>query len=58
MSYSKHKGTMHIDCIHKKHLANQGIVMCDFGDPSKCDTCPNKTPQDVEYEWSSASTEN
>lgn len=49
------KSIYHIDCIHKKHLVNQGIVMCDIGDPSKCDECKHKTPKDVESEWSSIS---
>lgn len=46
----------HIDCIHKKHLVNQGIVMCDYGDPSKCDECPYKHPEDQVSYWSSIST--
>lgn len=49
------KSIYHIDCIHKKHLVNQGIVMCDIGDPSKCDECKHKTPKDVESEWLSIS---
>ena len=57
MTVNSKKGVMHIDCIHKKYLSNQGIVMCDIGDPSKCDTCEHKTPKDVEYESTWTSTE-
>lgn len=46
----------HIDCIHKKHLVNQGIVMCNYGDPSKCDECKYKEPKDYEVKSSWAST--
>ena len=46
----------HIDCIHKGYLVNQGITMCNAGhDPSKCDTCPYKQPEDQEVTASWAS---
>ena len=48
----------HIDCIHKGHLVNQGITMCNAGhDPSKCDMCPYKQSEDQEVTESWASTD-
>ena len=53
------KSTYHIDCIHKQHLANQGMTFCFKGDITKCDECLFKEPRDVETEcsWASISTE-
>lgn len=46
----------HIDCIHKKHLVNQGITLCFERDVTHCDTCPHKESQDVSMTESWAST--
>ena len=46
----------HIDCIHKKHLVNQGITLCFEGDVTHCDTCLHKESQDVSVTESWAST--
>ena len=45
-----------VDCIHKQHLVNQGITMCEYGDPSKCDECPHRTPEEYDSIVSYAST--
>jgi hypothetical protein len=44
-----------IFCVHREYLANQGIVMCSIGDPSKCDTCEFRKPdkQKVKISWTS-----
>ena len=57
MSYGEKEVITTIDCIHKKHLVNQGIVMCDYGDPSKCDECPYKKPETYTSKVTWASTE-
>ena len=44
------KSTDHIDCIHKQHLTNQGMIFCFKGDITKCDECLFKGPRDVETE--------
>lgn len=51
-------GSCTIDCIHKLHWVNQGLVDCEIGrDPSKCDTCPAKKPKEIQYVMTSTSTE-
>ena len=44
-----------VNCIHKQHLVNQGIIMCEYGDPSKCDECPHRTPEEYDSVVSYAS---
>lgn len=44
-----------VDCIHKQYLVNQGITMCEYGDPSKCDECPHRTPEEYDSVVSYAS---
>ena len=44
-----------IFCVHREYLANQGIVMCSIGDPSKCDTCEfrKSDKRKVKVSWTS-----
>lgn len=57
MSSGTRKYIQHIDCVHKQHLANQGMTFCFKGDVTKCDECQFKEPKDVEVIESWASTD-
>lgn len=51
-----HKESFTVECIHRIHWINQGLVGCNIGrDPSKCSTCSAKQPQTFETTVTTAS---
>lgn len=57
MGYKEWESVVHIDYIHKSHLANQGMTFCMAGGNMDCDHCPMKHPEDQVVKCASAWTD-